>query len=158
MIRRPPRSTLFPYTTLFRSLGVTAHHPRHAIAYKFQGESAQTTIKEIEWSIARTGSVNPVAIIEPIFVSGVTVNRVSLHNAGYAKKLGVGVGAKVEVVRRGGVIPHVERVLSKPDKLIQFPKAWKTPSGTVKIHLDGDFLFLDEPEKAPEVVVDRVRY
>ena len=84
-------------------------------------------MKEIEWSIARTGSVNPVAIIEPIYVSGVTVTRVSLHNAGYAKKLGVGVGAKVEVVRRGGVIPHVERVLSKPTTPIKFPTQWPLP-------------------------------
>ncbi|HEY4222573.1 MAG TPA: NAD-dependent DNA ligase LigA [Myxococcota bacterium] len=139
-------------------LGVTAHHPRHAIAYKFQGESALTTVKEIEWSIARTGSVNPVAIIEPIFVSGVTVNRVSLHNAGYAKKLGVGVGAQVEVVRRGGVIPHVERVLSKPTKPLQFPKVWPSPKGNINVHLDGDFLYLDDPEAVPEVVVDRVRH
>ncbi len=139
-------------------LGVTAHHPRNAIAYKFQGESAQTTVKDIEWSIARTGSVNPVAIIEPIFVSGVTVTRVSLHNAGYAKKLGVGKGARVEVVRRGGVIPHVERVLSKPDEPIRFPTSWKVPGGNTKVHLDGDFLYVDDPETVPEVVVDRVRH
>jgi DNA ligase (NAD+) len=139
-------------------LGFTAHHPKYAIAYKFQGESAQTTVKEIEWSIARTGSVSPIAIIEPIYVSGVTVTRVSLHNAGYAKKLGIGVGSKVEVVRRGGVIPHVERVLTPPTKPLKFPTKWGVQGGETGIHLDGDFLYLDEPERSPEVVVDQVKH
>ncbi|MCC7073988.1 MAG: NAD-dependent DNA ligase LigA [Deltaproteobacteria bacterium] len=139
-------------------LGITAHHPRGAIAYKFQGESAQSTVTNIEWGAARSGALTPVAIIEPIFVSGVTVTRVSLHNAGYAKKLGVGVGAKVEVVRRGGVIPHVERVLSKPARLIEEPKRWPAVGGFTGVHRDGDFLFLDEPERCREVVVDRVKH
>ena len=139
-------------------LGFTSHHPKYAIAYKFQGESAQTTVKEIEWGVARTGTVSPVAIIEPIYVSGVTVTRVSLHNAGYAKKLGVGVGSKVEVVRRGGVIPHVERVLTPPTKPLVFPKKWPVVGGETGVHLDGDFLYLDEPERSHEVVVDQVKH
>lgn len=139
-------------------LGITAHHPRGAIAYKFQGESAQSTVTDIEWGAARSGALTPVAIIEPIFISGVTVTRVSLHNAGYAKKLGVGVGAAVEVVRRGGVIPHVERVLSKPTRLIDEPKRWPVVGGFTGVHRDGDFLFLDEPERCREVVVDRVKH
>jgi DNA ligase (NAD+) len=139
-------------------LGFTSHHPKYAIAYKFQGESALTTVKEIQWSVARTGSVNPIAIIEPIFVSGVTVTRVSLHNAGYAQKLGIGPGAKVEVVRRGGVIPHVERVLSKPDKPLECPDSWPVRNGTTRVLRDGDFLYLEEAERSLEVVVDRVRH
>jgi DNA ligase (NAD+) len=139
-------------------LGSTAHHPRYAIAYKFQGESAITTVKEVAWSVARTGSVNPVAFIEPIFVSGVTVTKVSLHNAGYAQKLGIGAGSKVEVVRRGGVIPHVERVLSRPTRELELPTSWPVKDGATRVIRDGDFLFLEEPERSLEVVVDRVRH
>ena len=139
-------------------LGITAHHPRGAIAYKFQGESAQSTVRDIEWGVARSGALTPVAVIEPIFISGVTVTRVSLHNAGYARKLGIGPGAKVEVVRRGGVIPHVERVLAKPDRPLSQPKKWPVVGGFTGVHLDGDFLFLDEPEQSREVVVDRVKH
>lgn len=139
-------------------LGITAHHPRGAIAYKFQGESAQSTVKDIEWGVARSGALTPVAVIEPIFISGVTVTRVSLHNAGYAKKLGVGRGARVEVVRRGGVIPHVERVLAKPDEPLRAPRSWPVTGGHTGVHQDGDFLFLDEPERSREVVVDRVKH
>lgn len=139
-------------------LGATAHHPRYALAYKFQGESAQTVVTAIEWGVARTGTVNPVAIIEPIFVSGVTVTRVSLHNPGYAKKLGIGVGARVEVVRRGGVIPHIERVLSPPTTPIELPTEWPVVGGTTHLVADGDFLMLAEPEKNVDVVVSRVAH
>jgi DNA ligase (NAD+) len=139
-------------------LGITAHHPRYALAYKFQGESAQTTIVDIEWGVARTGVVTPVAVVDPVFVSGVTVTRVSLHNAGYARKLGVGTGARVEVVRRGGVIPHVERVLSPPPAVLQAPTEWPVTGGTTPLRADGDFLVLAEPERSVDVVVSRVAH
>jgi DNA ligase (NAD+) len=139
-------------------LGITAHHPRYALAYKFQGESAQTTVVDIEWGVARTGVVTPVAVVEPVFVSGVTVTRVSLHNAGYARKLGVGPGARVEVVRRGGVIPHVERVLVPPPMILQAPTEWPVRGGTTPLRPDGDFLVLAEPERSVDVVVSRVAH
>jgi DNA ligase (NAD+) len=139
-------------------LGITAHHPRYALAYKFQGESAQTTIVDIEWGVARTGVVTPVAVVDPVFVSGVTVTRVSLHNAGYARKLGVGIGARVEVVRRGGVIPHVERVLAPPPALLEAPTEWPVKDGTTPLRYDGDFLVLAEPERSTDVVVSRVAH
>ena len=141
-----------------RRLGVTAHHPRYAIAYKFQGDSAQSIIKDIEWGVARTGVVTPVALIEPVFVSGVTVSRVSLHNAGYAKKLGVGKGARVEIVRRGGVIPHVERVLAPPLEPLIAPQSWPAMGGTTAVVQDGDFLILKEPERCRDVVISRVAH
>ncbi|MBM4280895.1 MAG: DNA ligase (NAD(+)) LigA [Deltaproteobacteria bacterium] len=139
-------------------LGLTAHHPRYALAYKFQGESAQTTVVEIEWGVARTGVVTPVAVVEPVFVSGVTVTRVSLHNAGYARKLGVGKGARVEVVRRGGVIPHVERVLAPPPAALVAPTEWPVRGGATPLVQDGDFLVLAEPERSVDVVVSRVAH
>ena len=137
-------------------LGATAHHPRYALAYKFQGESAQSVVTAIEWGVARTGTVNPVCVIEPVFVSGVTVTRISLHNPGYAKKLGVGVGARVEIVRRGGVIPHVERVLSPPTQPLVLPTEWPVVGGRTALRAEGDFLYLEEPERSVDVVVARV--
>ncbi len=139
-------------------LGATAHHPRYALAYKFQGESAQSVVTAIEWGVARTGTVNPVCVIEPVFVSGVTVTRISLHNPGYAKKLGIGVGARVEIVRRGGVIPHVERVLSPPTQPLVLPTEWPVVGGRTALIADGDFLCLAEPERSVDVVVARVAH
>ncbi|MDP2341307.1 MAG: NAD-dependent DNA ligase LigA [Deltaproteobacteria bacterium] len=137
-------------------LGATAHHPRYALAYKFQGESAQSVVTAIEWGVARTGTVNPVCVIEPVFVGGVTITRLSLHNPGYARKLGIGVGARVEITRRGGVIPHVERVLSPPTQPLVLPTEWPVRGGRTPLRAEGDFLYLQEPERCVDVVVARV--
>lgn len=105
-------------------LGETSHHPRYAIAWKYQGETGISRLRDVLWSVSRSGAINPVALIEPVALSGVTVTRVSLHNLGimetlHGAPLTVGAfspgrlspGALVEVTRRGGVIPHLERVL-----------------------------------------------
>jgi len=104
---------------LQHGLGNTAHHPRGAIAYKYQGESGSSTLTGVEWSVSRTGAINPVALVAPVFLSGVTVSRVSLHNLSIMAKLAgdapLAVGARVAVTRRGGVIPHIEAVLEAGD-------------------------------------------
>jgi DNA ligase (NAD+) len=92
-------------------LGTTAHHPRGAIAWKFATESGTAVLREVEWSVSRTGTITPVALFEPVALSGAMVGRATLHNLSNLRRLGLHVGDRLEVVRRGGVIPHVERNL-----------------------------------------------
>ncbi len=94
--------------TLGPRLGLTAHHPRNAIAWKFTAESGLTTLVDVEWSVARTGTITPVAIVEPVQLSGAAVTRATLHNVSNLRRLALKIGDTVELVRRGGVIPHVE--------------------------------------------------
>lgn len=124
-------------------LGSTAHHPRFAIAYKYQGESGTTILKDVEWSVARTGVITPVAVVEPVELSGVTVTRASLHNVGIMKKLGITKGAKVIMMRRGGVIPNVEQVVKCKGKPAQIPK--RCPSCGGETVLREDFLYCTRP-------------
>src|SRR5699024_9295951 len=77
-------------TSKHEEMGRTAHHPRYAIAYKIQGESGTSVLRAVEWSISRTGKINPVAIIDAVSLSGVTVKRVSLHNLHIMRQLGDG--------------------------------------------------------------------
>lgn len=91
-----------------RRLGTTAHHPRYAIAWKFQGDSGTTTLQDIEWSVSRTGTITPVAIVAPVVLSGATVTRATLHNVSRFEELGLHRGDTLALTRRGGVIPHVE--------------------------------------------------
>jgi DNA ligase (NAD+) len=137
-------------------LGETAHHPRYAIAYKFQGESAQTQIIDVEWSVGRTGTITPVALIEPVFVSGATVSRASLHNWGFVTKLGLRKNTLVEVVRRGGVIPHVERVLFAEGPLVLPPSS--CPSCHNPVIVDGDFIVCSMRKACPAVVLNSLRH
>jgi DNA ligase (NAD+) len=137
-------------------LGMTAHHPRWAIAYKLQGEGAQTRLVDVEWSVGRSGVITPVAIVDGVFISGVTVTRASLHNAGYMEKKGIKRGALVEVVRRGGVIPHVERVLSADGDDVRRPTT--CPSCSRAVRNDGDFVYCGHPADCPEVMRGRVTH
>lgn len=125
-------------------VGATAHHPRFAIAYKYQGDSALTTVTDIEWSVSRSGTITPIAIVEPVQLSGATVSRVSLHNYGLAKKLGVGKGARAIVMRRGGVIPHLESVKKAGTSVLRAPTA--CPSCGRAVRTEDDFLFCTQPE------------
>ena len=88
-------------------LGMTAHHPRWALAWKFPPDEATTVLMGVRWQTGRTGAVTPVALVAPVVVSGVTVEKTTLHNAGEVERLGIKIGDKVRVVRRGDVIPKV---------------------------------------------------
>ncbi len=126
-------------------LGATAHHPRYAIAYKFQGDSGQTILRDIIWSVSRTGTITPVGMVDPVELSGASVKRVSLHNYGLAKKMGITIPAKVLMVRRGGVIPNIEKVIEGKGKPLQAPK--KCPSCGAPVELVDDFLYCTNPKK-----------
>lgn len=124
-------------------LGSTAHHPRFAIAYKFQGDSGATTLLDVEWSVARTGAITPVAIVAPVELSGAMVRRASLHNVGILTRLCVTRGARVLMMRRGGVIPNLEAVVEAGAGAIEIPKS--CPSCGAPTRLDGDVLWCTRP-------------
>ncbi len=106
---------------LVEAAGVTAHHPRGAVAFKFQGETGFTRLEAVEWSVSRTGRISPVAIVEPVFLSGASVARCSLHNIRILRDHGLALGDRVQVTRRGGVIPNLEATLGGGHSPVQVP-------------------------------------
>lgn len=107
-------------------MGMTTHHPRWAIAFKFKARQATTKLKGIEFQVGRTGAVTPVAKLEPVFIGGVTVSSISVHNEEYIKEKDLKIGDSVLIERAGDVIPQI--VKSLPDvrtgheKPIVFPR------------------------------------
>lgn len=103
------------------NLGMTAHHPRWALAWKFPPEEATSILLSVDWQTGRTGNVTPVARIAPQSVGGVTVENTTLHNPGEITRLGIKIGDKILIVRRGDVIPKIEQSLgrAKQEDLLQ---------------------------------------
>lgn len=132
-------------------LGLTGHHPRYAIAYKFQGDSGVTDLLDVLWSVSRTGVITPVALLEPVELSGAMIGRASLHNLNIFEALGVTHGCRVEVTRRGGVIPNVERVIEAGPHARSFELPTQCPAcGSPTIRQkkrEGEFLFCSQPKK-----------
>jgi len=107
-----------------QELGTTAHHPRWAMAYKFDSPQGRTVLLDVQVQVGRNGRVTPVALLKPVTLSGSTVTRATLHNQDYIDMLELGIGDEVSISRRGDVIPAVDDVLEKSE---QSPGIFRLP-------------------------------
>jgi DNA ligase (NAD+) len=120
-------------------MGATAHHYRWQIAIKVRGATAVTEVLDIIWQVGRSGNITPVLAVEPVFLSGATIRRVTAHHAGMIKKMNIGVGAKIEIIRSGEVIPKLEKVIDTSFfDIYSIPK--KCPSCASALVFQNDFL------------------
>jgi DNA ligase (NAD+) len=119
-------------------LGYTAKAPRWAIAYKYPARQETTLVNDIIVQVGRTGTLTPVAVLEPVQVGGVTVSRSTLHNMDEIERLELQIGDTVLIERAGEVIPHVLRVVKpgKPRRPFRMPK--HCPECGSTIHKDED--------------------
>ncbi|MBI4060025.1 MAG: NAD-dependent DNA ligase LigA [Elusimicrobia bacterium] len=107
-----------------KRLGFTAKSPRWGIAFKYPAQQATSVVREIEYSVGRTGAITPVAKLEPVFCAGVTISSVTLHNFEEIARLGIRIGDRVLIERAGEVIPKVIKVVekSKNGSLVRPPR------------------------------------
>ncbi|WP_333660787.1 NAD-dependent DNA ligase LigA [Acinetobacter sp.] len=122
-----------------QQLGFLSREPRWATAYKFPAQAALTKVEQINWQVGRTGTLTPVARLAPVFVGGVTVSNVTLHNIGEIHRLDVRVGDTVSVYRTGDVIPKVEKVWAE-----------FRPVDAEIVHLPDNCPVCDSPVVMPE--------
>jgi DNA ligase (NAD+) len=95
-----------------RRLGRTAKSPRSAMAFKFEAQQARTVLREIRWQVGRTGAVSPVAVLDPVYLAGSTVQRATLHNVDEITRKDVREGDTVILEKGGDVIPKVVSVVT----------------------------------------------
>ena len=112
--------------TMQDKMGMTTHHPRWAIAYKFKARQGTSKLLGVEFQVGRTGAVTPVAKLEPVSVGGVTVSSISIHNEDYIKEKDLRIGDAVLIERAGDVIPQIVKSLTDvrtgKEKKIHFPE------------------------------------
>ena len=111
---------------LQEKLGMTSHHPRWAIAFKFKARQATSKLLSVEFQVGRTGAVTPVAKIAAVLVGGVTVSSISIHNEEYIKEKDLKLGDTILIERSGDVIPQIVKSFAElrtgEETNIEFPK------------------------------------
>jgi DNA ligase (NAD+) len=129
-------------------MGATAHHYRWQIAIKSKGETAVTRVEGIVWQVGRTGNVTPVMQVTPVPLSGATIRRVTAHHAGMVLKERIGIGAEIEIIRSGEVIPKLERVV-EPSEDIRLPDV--CPVCATILVWQNDFLKCTNPSCSAQI-------
>jgi len=114
------------------SLGGTSHHFNNGFAFKFYDEEEETTLKDIEWSMGKTGELCPVAIFNSVIIDGTTVTRASLHNISIIEELKLGIGDTVRVYKANQIIPQIRNSVEKSNN-IQIPKRCPICGGNTEI-------------------------
>lgn len=120
-----------------QSLGRTAKFPRDSVAFKWQDETRQTKLLEIEWSPSRTGLINPVAIFEPVELEGSTVSRASVHNLSIMKALKLGIGDTITVYKANMIIPQIAENLTESGNM-EIPKQCPVCGGETAVRCAND--------------------
>ena len=142
-------------------LGSIARAPRWAVAFKFKAKQASTIVKDIIWQVGRTGAITPVAELEPIFLSGSTISRATLHNFDEIQRKDIRVGDKVLIEKGGDVIPKVVEVnLSRrtaSNKKVKPPDKCPT-CGSKLFKPEGEVAYYCENTKCPEQIKGRIEH
>lgn len=134
--------------SLREALGATSHHPRWALAYKFEPRAGTTSVEDVVFHVGRTGVLTPVALLRPVDVGGVTVSRATLHNLDELARRDVCVHDTVRVHRAGDVIPEiVERHASPRRRPPRIPT--RCPACRSRLSRDGPFLRCDNRATCP---------
>ncbi len=140
------------------ALGYTEHHPRWAIAYKFEAPYGASRVKKIEIQVGRTGRITPVARIEPVEVGGATIENVTLHNQDYIDALELSEGDVVAVSRRGDVIPAIEKVLEKNESAPLYRIPGTCPSCGAQLEERGAHTFCPNTNGCPAQLKGRLQF
>ncbi|HXH18649.1 MAG TPA: NAD-dependent DNA ligase LigA [Chitinophagales bacterium] len=139
--------------------GATSHHPRWAMAYKFKARQATTRLNNVFFSVGRTGAITPIAQVEPVSLSGVTISSISLFNEDILKEKDVRIGDMVLIERAGDVIPYIVKSIPEArngnEKIVHFPK--ECPScGSKLVKEEGEAIIRCVNVNCPVQVVGRI--
>ena len=136
-----------------KSLGNTAHHPLHSIAFKFENDVEFTNLINVEFNVSRTGRVNPIALFNPVELYGTTVTRATLNNLSILKSLQLGLGDEIGVTKANEIIPMITDNLTKSNTLV-IPEVCPVCGEPLIIKNDtnSEFLYCQNPNCKAKLV------
>ena len=133
-------------------IGFTEKFPKWAVAYKFKADEMTTTLQDVEWQVSRSAKLNPIAILEPVDIGGVTVSRATLNNYGDILKKKVKIGDKVFVRRSNDVIPEIMGVAIENPNAVAIKKPHECPVCHAPVKEVGAFLYCTGDNCAPQII------
>lgn len=137
---------------LREQLGYTEKFPKWAVAFKFKAEEMTTVLKDVVWQVSRSAKLNPIAVLEPVDIGGVTVSRATLNNFGDIQKKRVKIGDRVFVRRSNDVIPEIMGVAEEDKNATPIAKPKYCPICHAPVKEVGAFLYCTGDECAPKTV------
>lgn len=134
-------------------LGETEKFPKWAVAYKFKADEATTVLRDVIWQVSRTGKLNPLAVLDPVELAGVTVKRATLNNFADYEKKGLKIGSRVFIRRSNDVIPEILGIASHTSESREIEKPKFCPYCGAPVEEKGVFLYCTNNETcAPQIV------
>lgn len=144
---------------LREELGFTDKFPRWAIAYKFEAEETTTVVKDVVWQVSRTSKINPLAILEPVELMGVTVKRATLNNYSDIQKKGIKINSRVFIRRSNDVIPEITGISEYTKDSYDIAKPSVCPYCGAPVREEGAFLYCTDPSHcAPTIIASLTHF
>ncbi len=134
------------------SIGYTDKFPKWAMAFKFHAEEMTTVLKDVVWQVSRSSKLNPLAILDPVDIGGVTVSRATLNNYGDILKKKVKIGDRVFIRRSNDVIPEITGVAEEMPNAKAVPKPSFCPACNAPVREEGAFIYCTGEHCAPQIV------
>ena len=134
-------------------MGYTEKFPRWALAYKFEAEETTTVVEDILWQVSRTGRINPLAVLRPVDLLGVTVQKATLNNYADILKKGVKIGSRVFIRRSNDVIPEIMGVAEYPDGCKDVTRPIRCPACGAPVKEEGAFFYCTNAEHCAPAIV-----
>ena len=143
---------------LHDKLGYTEKFPRFAIAYKFKAEEMTTTLLDVTWQVSRTGKLNPLAILDPVDIGGVTVSKATLNNWDDMMRKGVKIGSKVFIRRSNDVIPEIMGIAEHTENSVDIVKPSKCPVCGSPLRFDDVFIYCTNTDGCISQIVSKLEH
>lgn len=145
-------------TSIREDMGYTEKFPKWAVAFKFPAQEVTTTLKDVVWQVSRTGKLNPLAILEPVDLAGVTVSRATLSNISEIRRKDIKINSRVFIRRSNDVIPEILGIAEHTPQSIDVEKPTVCPACGAPVIEDGVFLKCSNAKNCAPAIVSAMSH